>query len=162
MTDVTVGKPVYSRRSNTCKLFLMGKVSQSVTRVTVNPGNYCNCQYFCLFIFATSFHKKRHTLLLSSSQELTSPSRISYIKAALISFAIFKGKHILQYSQENTAGFQLHVYLSTYDSTTSLKRDSNTCFPVDITKFFRTAVLKGICEQLPLPFNKAVNDFVIQ
>ena len=53
---------------------------------------------------------------------------------------------ILQYSQENTCVGAPLVSLE----STLLKRDRNTYFHVNITKFLRTPILKNIWERLHL------------
>ena len=66
----------------------------------------------------------------------------------------------LQYSQENT-----FIGVSSYNFIK--KRVQHSCFPVNITKFSRTPILKNICEELlsdititKKPFNSLASHWV--
>ena len=78
--------------------------------------------------------------------------QVFYEKAVLKNFAIFTEKHL--------CWSLFLIKLWTLRPATLLKRDCNTCFPVNIAKFLRISILKNIRERLLLPLQVFYKGFV--
>ena len=82
----------------------------------------------------------RNTKIIKKKQ----PPGIFYKKGALKNFAIFKGKHL----RRSPFFIKFHEDLEACNFIK--KKLRHRCFPVNIAKFFRTPILKNICERLVL------------
>ena len=79
----------------------------------------------------------------------SSHQRCSVKKVALKNFANFTGKHV--------CWCHFLIKLQAWRPATLLKREfQHKCFPVKLTNFLRTPILKNICEQLFLEIFKAL------
>ena len=90
-------------------------------------------------------------VVLLNNQFQKQPAEVFFKKAILKNFATFTGKHLC---------WRLFlINLQTWRPTSLLKRDSNTVvFPMNVTKFLKTPILKNLCKRLLVPFQKIGGD----